>query len=136
MMIRRSGVFAALLAVLFAAGCAGSSAGSTTADPVGSSRSASASSASSASSAQPSAGLPSASPGSQTISGTITAGVEAHCLLLQDGGGSHLLVFRDPALRAQAKVGAKVTLSGTPQPRMMSTCQQGIPFIVSSLRSS
>jgi hypothetical protein len=126
MMIRRSGVLAALLAVLFAAGCAGAS----TDDPAVSAPSAS---ATPSAPAPPSSQPPSAEPGSTTLSGTITAGVEGNCLLLKDDSGSHLLVFKDPALRAQARAGMKVTVVGTPQPRMMSTCQQGIPFVVSTL---
>ena len=76
---------------------------------------------------------PSTSVGSETITGTVTAGVEPNCLLLQDATGSHLLVFHDPALRSAAQVGAQVTLTGESQPKQMSTCQQGIPFIVSSV---
>lgn len=80
----------------------------------------------------PPTGKPS-SGGSETITGTVTAGVEPNCLLVQDATGSHLLVFHDPAMRSAAKVGAEVTLVGESKPGMMSTCQQGVPFIVSSV---
>ena len=82
------------------------------------------------------AGEPSGRPnaGAQTITGTVTAGVEPNCLLLQDGSGTHLLVFDDPAMRADAPVGKKVTISGKSDPSMMSTCQQGVPFIVASVK--
>lgn len=73
--------------------------------------------------------------GAETISGTVMAGVEPNCLLVQDATGSHLLVFDDKALRAETPVGAKVTLTGTSKPNMMSTCQQGIPFIVTSVKA-
>jgi hypothetical protein len=92
--------------------------------------------ASSASSAPSAPSAPSEKPtsvGGQTITGKVTAGIEPNCLLLQDATGSHLLVFHDPALRSAAAVGAEVTLTGESQPKMMSTCQQGIPFIVSSV---
>jgi hypothetical protein len=72
----------------------------------------------------------------QTISGKVVAGVEPNCLLLQDSTGSHLLFFEDPSLKAAAKVGDEVTLVGRSQPGMMSTCQQGIPFIVSSVNGN
>ncbi|WP_250035927.1 hypothetical protein [Paractinoplanes maris] len=80
---------------------------------------------------EPSAGRPVA--GGQTITGTVTAGVEPNCVLLADSTGSHLLIFDDPAMRAEAAVGSKVTISGKSQPGMMSTCQQGVPFIVVSV---
>ena len=76
---------------------------------------------------------PSSPVGSETITGKVTEGVEPNCLLLQDATGSHLLVFHDPALRSAARVGAQVTLTGESKPKQMSTCQQGIPFIVSSV---
>jgi hypothetical protein len=72
----------------------------------------------------------------KTISGTVTAGVEPNCLLLQDASGSHLLVFSDAAMRADTPVGAKVTLTGHAEPRMMSTCQQGVPFVITAVRAS
>jgi hypothetical protein len=123
MSIGRRGVLAALTAVLFVAGCA---------KPY-SSQPSSPGPAGSASSASPSS--PSASSSSaETISGMVAAGVEPNCLLLQGDGKPHLLVFADPAMKAQAKVGATVTVVGTAKPAQMTTCQQGTPFIVTSMR--
>jgi hypothetical protein len=69
-------------------------------------------------------------------SGTVAAGVEPNCLVLQDEKGSHLLLFDESALRAQVKVGARVTLTGRSEPGQMSTCQQGVPFIVTAVRAN
>jgi hypothetical protein len=70
--------------------------------------------------------------GSKTLTGTISAGVEANCLLLDD----HLLIFDDAALKAAAQVGATVTVTGSAKPGMMTTCQQGTPFIVTAIRAN
>jgi hypothetical protein len=83
---------------------------------------------------EPSSGRPVA--GGQTITGTVTAGVEPGCLLLADSSGSHLLIFDDPAMRADAPVGSKVKINGKSDPGMMSTCQQGVPFIVVSVEKA
>ncbi len=103
------------LLVLALAGCANNSAGSPA-----------------ASLPTPSASAPSAA--SETISGTVSAGVEPHCLILQDDKGSHVLFFDDPSLRDSAPAGAKVTLVGQSKPTMMTTCQQGVAFIVTAVR--
>jgi len=110
MSIRHRGVLAAFIAVLLAAGCADSP-------------------------SSPSAGsaAPSASAATETLSGTVAAGVEADCLLLQGDGRPHLLIFEDPALKSTAKVGASVTVVGTAKPAQLTTCQQGIPFFVTSI---
>ncbi|GAB2593374.1 hypothetical protein Aab01nite_36260 [Paractinoplanes abujensis] len=71
--------------------------------------------------------------GAKTITGTVTAGVEPNCLLLTDDSGSHLLIFDDPAMRSDAAVGSKVKISGHAEPGMMSTCQQGVPFVVTAV---
>jgi hypothetical protein len=71
--------------------------------------------------------------GGETVTGTVEAGVEPNCRLIKDDSGSHLLVFKDQSLRADAAVGKKVTVTGRSEPSMMSTCQQGIPFLVSSV---
>jgi len=70
--------------------------------------------------------------GTKTLTGTITAGVEPNCLLLDD----HLLLIDDAELKSAAKVGATVTVTGQVEPGMMTTCQQGTPFIVTALRAN
>jgi hypothetical protein len=124
MLIRRRGVLAVFAVVLFVGGCANSSA----VPPSSSGRSDPSSSSSSSSLASPS---PSSS--AQAISGTVAEGVEPNCLLLRGDGKPHLLVFADPALKSKAIVGAKVTVVGTAKPAQMTTCQQGTPFLVTSL---
>jgi hypothetical protein len=66
----------------------------------------------------------------------VTAGVEPHCLVLRDATGSHSLYFHDESLRPLAPAGAKVTLVGHASPGMMTTCQQGEPFIVTEVRKN
>jgi hypothetical protein len=139
-MIRRTVVPAALM-LLLVAGCAQSQ------SDTGSAGSVPSSSAGASPSGLPSelppgrpSGLPeSAKPGrpaagpTTTLTGTIAAGIEPNCLLLQEAGGTHLLVFDDATLRASATVGSKVRVTGAPQPGMMTTCQQGEPFLVTSV---
>jgi hypothetical protein len=64
-----------------------------------------------------------------TLTGTVTAGVEPGCMLL-DG---HLLVFGDAAQKGSVKAGDQITVTGTPAEGMMTTCQQGTPFKVTSV---
>ncbi|RSM51095.1 hypothetical protein DMB66_42730 [Actinoplanes sp. ATCC 53533] len=70
--------------------------------------------------------------GVQTLTGTITAGVEPNCLLLED----HLLIISDAKLQSTAKAGATVTVTGQAAQGMMTTCQQGTPFLVATLRAN
>ena len=129
MMIRRSGTTAALLAALFIAGCAD------TTTPVGGPATTAVSPFVSTVPVQPSA-KPSAKPGAEgttTLTGTVTAGVEPNCLVLDSVAGPHLLLIDDPAGKEIAKVGAKVTVVGKADPRMLTTCQQGTPFVVSQV---
>ena len=122
MMIRRLSVLTALVAVLFATGCArtaDSDSGSPAAPP--------------AAAPTEESGRPSA-PGGQTITGTVTAGVEPNCTLLSGGGTDYLLIFEDPALRDQVKMGEQATVVGRAEKGQMTTCQQGTPFIVTSVR--
>ncbi|MGS2614281.1 hypothetical protein ACVCAH_07080 [Micromonospora sp. LZ34] len=65
--------------------------------------------------------------GDTTLTGTVTAGVEPNCVLL-DG----YLLIGGP--RDVLTAGAKVTVTGRAQPGMMTTCQQGVPFVVESAR--
>ncbi|WP_422753346.1 hypothetical protein [Micromonospora sp. WMMD708] len=68
-------------------------------------------------------------PGATELTGTVEAGVEPGCLLLDGhqlvGGPKDVLV-----------AGARVTVVGRAQPDLMSTCQQGVPFLVESARRS
>lgn len=61
--------------------------------------------------------------GETTLTGRVESGVEANCLLL-DG----YLLLGGP--RDVLTAGATVTVTGKIQPDMMTTCQQGIPFVV------
>ncbi|MEU3453915.1 hypothetical protein ABZ671_09965 [Micromonospora sp. NPDC006766] len=72
-------------------------------------------------------GPASASPGTTTLTGTVQAGVEPSCLLL-DGN----LLVGGP--REALKPGARVTVTGHAQPDLMTTCQQGTPFVVEAVK--
>ncbi|MEU4367982.1 hypothetical protein ACIBBG_10905 [Micromonospora chersina] len=66
-------------------------------------------------------------PGATTLTGTIRAGVEPNCLLIDD----HLLIGGP---RDVLTPGARVEVTGHSEPGMMTTCQQGTPFVVESAR--
>ncbi|MFJ6195207.1 hypothetical protein [Micromonospora sp. NPDC092111] len=68
-------------------------------------------------------------PGATELTGTVESGVEPGCLLL-DG---HQLIGGPRDVLA---VGARVSVTGRAQPDLVSTCQQGIPFVVESARRS
>ena len=160
MVIRRMSVLTVLVAMLAAAGCARDAGSDAPGAPAPDSSAASGSSPGSGSSAAPGSSGASGSPaspgstelpatdlpppgksdptaaGAQTVSGTVAAGVEPGCLLLTGDGAARLLIFDDPAIRSAAPVGAKVTVTGRAEPDMMSTCQQGTPFIVTSVQPS
>jgi hypothetical protein len=148
MMIRRSGALAALSAALFLAGCAGSgsdlaagasvpsasvdpaTSGSPVADPsttVDPSATAGAAKPGSSGSAKVAAGA------TETLTGQVIAGVEPGCLVLTGPRGAHLLVVNGDAAKT-VKVGTTVTVTGHAEPGMMTTCQQGTPFVVSAAR--
>jgi hypothetical protein len=74
------------------------------------------------------------SAGTQTLTGTVAQGVEPRCLILNAPDGHHLLQFQDPSMRDQASVGTTVTVTGHADPTQMTYCQQGIPFVVTSIK--
>ncbi len=133
MMITRLTLCATALVVLFVAGCARADDGT----PAGAPPSAALPpTAAPSESAAPSGSAPSESgspSGAETLTGTVVAGVEPDCLLLEGAGDPRLLVIQDEAQRSVAKVGSRVTVSGRAEPGMMTTCQQGTPFVVSSI---
>jgi hypothetical protein len=68
----------------------------------------------------------------KTLRGTATAGVEANCILLTaDDGKSYLLIGGD---REVIMSGARIEVAGKVMPDLMTTCQQGIPFTVDTVR--
>jgi hypothetical protein len=89
----------------------------------------------SSSGSAPGSGVPADPPSSERpdkgdiveLRGTVEAGVEPGCLILESGGRTYGLYGGDPAV---VSAGAKVRVRGVPQPDMVTTCQQGIPFQV------
>jgi len=69
--------------------------------------------------------VPPSGPG-RVLTGTVEAGVEAGCLLLQASGVLHQLVGATSGLAP----GQRVTVQGRPDPTLLTTCQQGTPFVV------
>jgi len=73
----------------------------------------------------------SSKPGSDsqtTISGTVAAGVESGCLVLEYDGTLYGIYGSFDSSVVYA--GAEVTLHGKVESDMMTTCQQGTPFVV------
>jgi Protein of unknown function (DUF5818) len=69
--------------------------------------------------------------GPVTVTGTVSRGVEAGCLLLDaEGGTRYLLVGGE---RAQLRPGRRVAVTGRVDRSLLSTCQQGEPLVVASI---
>jgi len=119
MSLRRCAVLLAASAALAVSGCAGNG-----------------SSPGSAAASSPAPASPSASVPGETLSGTVAAGVESGCLILESAGGHHVLIFEDPGLRTEAAVGSSITVTGQSRPGQMTTCQQGVPFVVTAVRAN
>lgn len=79
----------------------------------------------------------SSKPGSDsqmTISGTVEAGVESGCLVLEHDGTVYGIFGNYDSSVVYA--GAEVTLHGKVDTGMMSICQQGTPFMVEDAESA
>ena len=71
--------------------------------------------------------------GPVTVVGTVAAGVEPGCLLLEaERGGSFLLVGGE---RAELRPGRRVAVTGRVDRSLLSTCQQGEPLVVASIKA-
>jgi len=123
------------LALSLTAGCANT--GSPGAGPSGSTPSASAGPTTPAT--EPSLPIPTPSKtkgpeptGEITVTGTVVAGVEAGCKVLQSPQGNYLLIAQG-ATAAQLQVGETVTVRGEVKPDMVTVCQQGTPLVVTSV---
>jgi hypothetical protein len=69
-----------------------------------------------------------------TLTGVVIEGVEPNCLLLESPGGQYLLVAQAGVDRSLIRAGARITVRGRVAEGLMSTCQQGTPFLVSDAR--
>jgi hypothetical protein len=69
--------------------------------------------------------------GEVSVTGTVAAGVEPNCWLLEADGGPYLLVGGD---RSQLRPGVRLTVTGRVDRDLLSTCQQGEPLKVASIR--
>ena len=78
---------------------------------------------------------PTVSEGELTVTGQVVEGVEPGCLLLLSGASEYLLVVSRDVDRSALRPGAEVTVRGRLEPNLLSTCQQGTPFIVTEVRS-
>jgi hypothetical protein len=77
---------------------------------------------------------PTRSGGPVTVVGTVAAGVEPGCLLLEgEAGGSFLLVGGE---RAELQPGRRVAVTGRVDRSLLSTCQQGEPLVVASIEAA
>ncbi|GLZ00897.1 hypothetical protein [Actinoplanes sp. NBRC 103695] len=134
MKITRSLLLVAVVAALATSGCARDGDTSSTQPGAAPAGSASPELPTSSDLPQPSKGAEPGDTGAQTITGTVSAGVEPGCVVLTGGGKSHLLIFDDAALKSEAKEGATVVVTGRSDPGLMTTCQQGTPFLVTAVR--
>jgi hypothetical protein len=68
----------------------------------------------------------------KTLRGTVAPGVEANCMLLHaDDGQGYLLIGGDRKLITE---GARVEVTGQVMTGLATTCMQGTPFTVSTVR--
>jgi predicted small secreted protein len=74
-------------------------------------------------------GIPVGSPMAVTIDGVIEAGVEPGCKVLTAGNTKYLILGGD-----DVPMGVPVRVEGTLQPGVLSTCQQGTPLRVTSVK--
>jgi hypothetical protein len=68
-----------------------------------------------------------------TLTGEVQEGVEAGCLVMKSDSQTYLLVGGD---RQLVRPGNRVTVRGRPDPNMITTCQQGTPFVVAEVRAA
>jgi hypothetical protein len=120
-----------LVAAVLLGGCAGTADDSSGGDTVAPSQSPSASPSfpedlpTPTPSGKPSGGA------SIEVKGTVVAGVEMNCRLIDQ----YLLLPGPGINRDDLKIGATLTVRGRVEQGMMTTCQQGTPFVVTEIVS-
>ena len=65
------------------------------------------------------------------IRGTLSDGIEPGCVLLTSNGVVYQVIWR----HGTPVTGPEIEVEGTVQPDLMTTCQQGIPLVVTRLLS-
>ncbi|MGC7102537.1 hypothetical protein ACPZ19_48375 [Amycolatopsis lurida] len=73
---------------------------------------------------------PSGETGDVRVTGTVEAGVEPGCLLLETGTTRYLLIGGD---RSRLEPGQRMTITGSTQPGAPTTCMEGIPLTVDEI---
>jgi hypothetical protein len=68
-----------------------------------------------------------------TVVGVVEAGVEHGCTMLRTADTLYQLVG---SADARIKPGARLAVRGRPNPNLITTCQQGIPFQVVDVRAA
>jgi hypothetical protein len=71
--------------------------------------------------------------GELTLTGELQEGVEPGCVVLRTGDKLYVLIGGDRS-KMQGSTSSKVTVTGKPEPGLMTTCQQGTPFRVTEMR--
>jgi len=66
-----------------------------------------------------------------SVVGDVIEGVEKGCYLLRVSGGKDLLLIG--ASLQQIRAGGRIRVTGRVEPGLVTTCQQGVPFIVSDV---
>jgi hypothetical protein len=69
--------------------------------------------------------------GEQTLTGRVVQGVEPGCLVMNTPEGTYLLLGGSKQV---IQAGAWITVRGKANPKLMTTCQQGVPFEVMEAR--
>lgn len=134
-MTRIAGVAAGLLLAVGLAAC-NDDTGKSPADNASTDSSASQSSDGSATPSIDSSSVPADDDGKgtdgMTLTGTISSGVESGCVLLEQDGTTYNLVGGDREVLAE---GAEVEVTGSVDEGLMTTCQQGTPFAVDTVKA-
>ena len=78
--------------------------------------------------------LPPSGDAAFTVRGMVQPGVEAGCPVVSSRQGTFLLVGPEAARAEQLRPGTEVTVTGTPATGAVTTCQQGTPLEVHSIR--
>jgi hypothetical protein len=69
-----------------------------------------------------------------TVRGQVVEGVEAGCKVLQSPDQNYLLIVQNGGDAGALRAGATVEVTGKIQPKIVTTCMQGTPLLVTSVK--